>query len=549
MIPLKVAGRLLEIQRVLMRHGLDEFIVTTHLYRPLRFLSLLQPSTWFTRRLGGSRAERLRLALEELGPIFIKFGQTLSTRRDLLPDDIADELVKLQDRVPPFGEAEARRTIEEALGASVESLFESFETTPLAAASIAQVHGAVLKDGREVVVKVLRPGMRDIIRRDLEVLYALARLVHRYLPDAERLRPVEVVGEYDKTIMDELDLLREAANAAQLRRNFTDSPLLYVPEVFFDLTRRNVMVMERIRGVQISDMPRLKAQNVDIQKLAEHGVQIFFTQMLQHNFFHADMHPGNIFVLTEDPANPRYAAIDFGIIGSLEPRDLEYLAGNFMAFFDRDYRRIAELHIESGWVPAGTRVNEFESAIRTVCEPIFQKPINEISFGVVLLRLFETARRFKMTVQPQLVLLQKTLLNIEGLGRDLYPQLDLWKTAQPLLRDWFRERTRPRTLWRESKRHLPEVIESLRALPPLVRRMVREAESRTPLLGSQPTDLGPLLATLEAQARRRDRTLIALGVILAGLLWWISTIDMDVPVAGFGLLAAATSTLYLILRR
>jgi ubiquinone biosynthesis protein len=544
MMPVKVVRRLLQIQRVLMRHGLDEFVVATHLYRPLRFVSFLQPSTWFERRHRGTRGERLRLALEELGPIFIKFGQTLSTRRDLLPDDIADELVKLQDRVPPFGDAEAQATIERSLGASVQDLFASFEATPLAAASIAQVHGAVLRDGREVVVKVLRPGMQTVIRRDLEVLYALARLVERYVPDAQRLRPVEVVGEYDKTIMDELDLLREAANAAQLRRNFTDSPLLYVPEVFFDLTRRDVMVMERIRGVQISDMATLRARGVNIEKLAENGVKIFFTQMLYHNFFHADMHPGNIFVLTEDPAEPRYAAIDFGIIGSLEPRDLEYLAGNFMAFFDRDYRRIAELHIESGWVPAGTRVNELESAVRTVCEPIFQKPINEISFGVVLLRLFETARRFKMTVQPQLVLLQKTLLNIEGLGRDLYPQLDLWKTAQPLLRDWFRDRTRPRTLWRESRRHLPEVIESLRALPPLVRRWVREAEASPRLLPDSTPDTERLIAALDAQSRRRDRTVVAVGCLFAGICALLSLTDL-----WLGLVLITPSVLYLAFRR
>jgi ubiquinone biosynthesis protein len=352
-----------------------------------------------------------------------------------------------------------------------------------------------------------------------------------------------VVGEYDKTIMDELDLLREAANAAQLRRNFTDSPLLYVPEVHFDLTRRNVMVMERIRGVQISDMATLRAQQVDIRMLAENGVKIFFTQMLHHNFFHADMHPGNIFVLTEDPANPRYAAIDFGIIGTLEPRDLEYLAGNFMAFFDRDYRRIAELHIESGWVPPETRVNELESAVRTVCEPIFQKPINEISFGVVLLRLFETARRFRMTVQPQLVLLQKTLLNIEGLGRELYPQLDLWQTARPLLRDWFRERTHPRTLWRESRRHVPEVIESLRTLPPLLRRWAREAQASPRLMGQAPTDLAPLISALESHARRRDRTLVALGVLLAGFAGYLETGDL------LCVTAVLVASLYLLLRR
>jgi len=304
----------------------------------------------------------------------------------------------------------------------LRALFGSFDSAPLAAASIAQVHGATLKDGREVIVKVLRPGMATVIRRDLEVLYALARLALRYVPDAVRLRPLEVVREYDKTIMDELDLMREAANAAQLRRNFAGSALLYVPEVHFALCRPDVLVMERIRGVPISDRTRLRELGVDIQKLAENGVEIFFTQMLRHNFFHADMHPGNIFVLTEDPANPRYAAVDFGIVGTLEARDLEYLAGNFLAFFDRDYRRIAELHIESGWVPPGTRLAELESAVRTVCEPIFDKPLAQISFAVVLLRLFETARRFRMEVQPQLVLLEKTLLNIEGLGRELYPE-------------------------------------------------------------------------------------------------------------------------------
>ncbi len=434
MISLKVAVRLLEIQRVLVRHGLDEFVSATHLYRPLRFMYFLQPSTWSERRRHGSRGERLRLAAEELGPIFIKFGQAVSTRRDLLPADIADELAKLQDRVPPFPGAEARAAIESALGGPVTAFFGSFEENPLAAASIAQVHAATLKDGREVVVKVLRPGMREVIRRDLDVLYALARLAVRFVPDASRLRPLEVVAEYDKTINDELDLLREAGNAAQLKRNFAGSQLLYVPEVHFELSRPNVLVLERIRGIQISETERLRALNVNVKKLAENGVEIFFTQMLRHNFFHADMHPGNIFVLAEDPANPRYAAVDFGIVGTLDPKDLEYLAGNFLAFFDRDYRRIAELHIESGWVPAGTRVQELEGAVRTVCEPIFDKPLSEISFGLVLLRLFDIARRFRMEVQPQLVLLQKTLLNIEGLGRQLYPELDLWTTAQPFLR-------------------------------------------------------------------------------------------------------------------
>ncbi|HUO94918.1 MAG TPA: ubiquinone biosynthesis regulatory protein kinase UbiB [Steroidobacteraceae bacterium] len=542
---LKVAARLLEIQRVLVRHGLDEFVTATHLYRPLRFLYYLQPSTWFERRRGASRGERLRLALEELGPIFIKFGQAVSTRRDLLPPDIADELAKLQDRVAPFPGEEARAAIERSLGRPVGEVFGSFETTPLAAASIAQVHTATLKDGREVIVKVLRPRMHAVIRRDLEVLYALARLALRYVRDASRLRPLEIVAEYDKTIMDELDLMREAANAAQLKRNFAGSPLLYVPEVHFELCRADVLVMERIRGVQISDIARLRELKVDIERLAENGVTIFFTQLLKHNFFHADMHPGNIFVLTEDPARPRYAAVDFGIVGTLDPRDLEYLAGNFLAFFDRDYRRVAELHVESGWVPAGTRVDELEAAVRTVCEPIFQKPLSEISFGVVLLRLFETARRFRMEVQPQLVLLQKTLLNIEGLGRQLYPELDLWKTAQPLLRGWYRERMHPRTLLKEARRHLPEFIAALRATPPLVRRLLHEAETRRTLWPSESAEHRRLVAELRAGARRRDRTLVAVAVLGSGVLWLALGATPALP--GIAFVAAAIA--YLVARR
>ncbi len=539
---LQVMGRLLVIQRVLVRHGLDEFVSATHLYRPLRFLYFLQPSTWLARRRGGTRARRLRLALEELGPIFIKFGQALSTRRDLLPPDIADELAKLQDQVPPFSDELARQTIEAALGQSVTTVFGQFEAAPLAAASIAQVHAATLKDGSEVVVKVLRPGMSEIIRRDLDVLYALAALALRYLPDVKRLRPDEVVAEYEKTIMDELDLMREAANAAQLKRNFTDSDLLYVPTIYFDLCRTNVLVMERIRGVPINNLARLRELKVNFKKLAEHGVEIFFTQMLTHNFFHADMHPGNIFVLADDPANPRYAAVDFGIVGTLDPRDLEYLAGNFLAFFDRDYRRIAELHVESGWVPKTTRIDELETAVRTVCEPIFNKPLSEISFAVVLIRLFDTARRFQMQVQPQLVLLQKTLFNIEGLGRDLYPSLDLWQTAQPLLRAWQKERTSPRRLARDALTRLPSLIQTLRSLPPAIDRWVQAStQASTPSASAQHLEL---MAAIRDSGRRRDQTLVALAVLLAGVI----ATSADALVWP-GLIAVAGSIIFLLRRR
>ena len=428
---LRVVLRLIEIQRVLLKHGLDDYVRATHLYRPLRFVFFLSPRVWFERRRAVSRAARLRLALEELGPIFVKFGQAVSTRRDLLPPDIADELAKLQDRVPPFPGALARQLIERAYARPVAQVFASFEETPLAAASIAQVHAARLPGGEEVVVKVLRPDMRAVIERDLEVLHALADLAQRYWIEGRRLRPREIVAEYQKTILDELDLMREAANASQLKRNFAASELLYVPEVYWDYCRNDVMVMERIHGVPISDLARLKAAGTDIPQLAENGVRIFFTQVFRHNFFHADMHPGNIFVLVDDPQRPRYAAVDFGIVGTLDPHDQHYLAENFLAVFDRNYRRVAQLHLESGWVPPGTRIDEMESAVRTVCEPIFDRPLKDISFGRILLRLFEISRRFNMQIQPQLMLLQKTLLNVEGLGRDLYPDLDIWRTASP----------------------------------------------------------------------------------------------------------------------
>ena len=515
---LRVIARLLHIQRALVRHGLDDFVRATHLYRPFRFLFYLSPWTWFQRSAGINRGERLRLALEELGPIFIKFGQALSTRRDLIPADIADELARLQDRVPPFGSDLAVATIEGAFGRQLVDIFSSFDREPLAAASIAQVHAATLRGGQDVVVKVLRPGMHEVIDLDLEVLDALALLADRYWTEARRLRPIEIVQEYRKTILDELDLMREAANAAQLRRNFAGSDLLYVPDIYWDYCRVNVMVMERIHGIIISRMDELRARGTNFAKLAEHGVEIFFTQVFRHNFFHADMHPGNIFVQVEDPENPRYAAVDFGIVGSLQPRDQHYLAENFLAFFDRDYRRVAALHVESGWVPPGTRIDELESAVRTVCEPIFNKPLKEISFAQVLLRLFETARRFDMKIQPQLILLQKTLLNIEGLGRELYPELDLWKTAQPILRLWMRERMSPRAILRRVRTQLPDTIEALKQVPQLFQTAVRDAAEGRLTFRIDDPGVRQMREELRHAHSRRDLAMAAAVLWLSGLV-------------------------------
>jgi ubiquinone biosynthesis protein len=542
-VKLRVLVRLIEIQRVLLKHGLDDYVRATHLYRPLRFLFFLSPGVWFERRRVASRAARLRLALEELGPIFVKFGQAVSTRRDLLPPDIADELAKLQDRVPPFPGATARALIERAYGRPLAQVFAGFDESPLAAASIAQVHAARLPGGAEVVVKVLRPGMREVIERDLEVLHALAELAQRYARDARRLRPRELVAEYQKTILDELDLMREAANASQLKRNFAGSDLLYVPEVYWDYCRNDVMVMERIHGVPISDLARLKAAGTDIAQLAENGVRIFFTQVFRHNFFHADMHPGNIFVLIDDPRRPRYAAVDFGIVGTLDPRDQHYLAENFLAVFDRDYRRVAQLHLQSGWVPAGTRVDEMESAVRTVCEPIFDRPLKDISFGRILLRLFEISRRFDMQIQPQLLLLQKTLLNIEGLGRELYPELDIWSTASPILREWMRERVSVRALLHDLRAQAPQLIAALRALPTLLQNLALRAASPA----ARPA---PELAELRAELRAsRRRELLGLAAVCAGgALVWLAVLHTPAW-PGWALLAVAVGVLVAGLRR
>ncbi|WP_338511012.1 ubiquinone biosynthesis regulatory protein kinase UbiB [Erwinia aphidicola] len=466
--------RLYLIIRVFLSYGLDELIPKTRLTLPIRLWRkclFWMPNRHKTQPLG----ERLRLALEQLGPVWIKFGQMMSTRRDLFPPHIADQLAMLQDRVAPFDGAKALKLIEHSLGAPIESQFDDFEIVPLASASIAQVHTATLKEnGREVVIKVIRPDILPVIKADMRLIYRLARWVPRLLPDGRRLRPQEVVADYEKTLLDELNLLREAANAIQLRRNFDNSRMLYVPEIYSDYCSENMLVMERIYGIPISDVVTLEQHGVNMKLLAERGVQVFFTQVFRDNFFHADMHPGNIFVSYEHPEDPQYIGIDCGIVGSLNKEDKRYLAENFIAFFNRDYRKVAELHVDSGWVPPDTNVEDFEFAIRTVCEPIFEKPLAEISFGHVLLNLFNTARRFNMEVQPQLVLLQKTLLYVEGVGRQLYPQLDLWKTAKPFLEDWIKDQIGIPAIVRALKEKAPFWAEKMPELPELFYDSLRQ---------------------------------------------------------------------------
>ena len=461
---------------------------------------------------------RIREAIEELGPIFVKFGQALSVRPDLLSPEVAFELAKLQDQVPPFPGEQAVAALEAAFGRPLREVFAEFDRTPLAAASIAQVHTARLPDGKAVVVKVLRPNVAGLIRRDIEVLYAIAALAETYWPEARRLHPIEVVAEFEKTLANELDLMREAANAAQLKRNFVGSELLYVPDIYWDWCRPNVLTMERIFGIRVDHIDELKQAGTDIKRLAENGVEIFFTQVFRHNFFHADMHPGNIFVDVTTPTRPKYVAVDFGIVGTLDARDQHYLAENFLAFFRRDYRRVATLHVDSSWVPAGTRVDELEAAVRAVCEPIFNKPLKDISFGLVLLRLFQTARQFNMEVQPQLVLLQKTLLAIEGLGRQLYPDLDLWKTAKPVLEEWMRERRDPRTQLKQLIAAWPEISEDLAMLPRMLHRAVRKMDADA--AADHRKHAGLVRTRGERRRATRLEQLVLGGMLLiAGVLW------------------------------
>jgi ubiquinone biosynthesis protein len=526
MTPFRLA-RLWQIWRVARKYKLREFLGRpVHDARP--------------------RGERLRLALEELGPVFIKFGQALSTRPDILPPEVAQELAKLQDRVPPFPGREARAIVERALGKPVSDIFAEFDEAPLASASIAQVHAARLRSpdenaravsrddaknpgsfatsspdrGLEVVVKVLRPGVHQQVRRDVALLHALAELIERWHPAGARLRPRAVIAEYEKVILDELDLMREGANCSQLRRNWLGSELIYHPLVFWDYTRPDVLVLERIYGLSIREIPRLRELGANFQVLAERGVEIFFKQVFRDNFFHADMHPGNIFVDVSDPGRPSYLAVDFGIVGTLTPADQRYLAENFLAFFNRDYRRIAELHLESGWIPRDTRVEDFESAIRTVSEPIFGKPIKDISFGFFLLRLFQIARRFNYQVQPQLVLLQKTLLTVEGLGRQLYPDLDLWKTAKPIMEQWMWNRIGPAATFARLRDQAPALAETL---PELAQRALKLLDR-----AGTPAGQREALEALREEVRAGNRRNLYAG---AGATAWIGAILL------YGLLA------------
>jgi ubiquinone biosynthesis protein len=505
----KRLSRILKIIQVFARYRLDTLFVGLSLPWYVRIVFWLLPWRLFVPA-SKPEAVRVRLALEALGPVFVKFGQMLSTRRDLLPDDLAEELKKLQDQVPPFSGPKAQALIEQALEQPVSELFSEFEVEPLASASVAQVHKATMFDGSDVVVKVIRPGIGKTIRKDMDLLFTLARIVHGVWEEGRRLRPVEVVAEYEQTIFDELDLRKEAANGSQLRRNFENSEVLYIPEIYWDYTRSNVLVMERIHGIPVAEIDQLEAQHTDMKVLAERGVEIFFTQVFRDSFFHADMHPGNIFVSRENPSSPQYIAVDFGIIGSLTPEDQSYLARNFLAFFKRDYRLVAQLHVDSGWVPADTNVDAFETAIRSVCEPIFEKPLKDISFGQVLLGLFQTARRFNMEVQPQLVLLQKTLLNIEGLGRQLYPDLDLWKTAKPFLENWMKERMGPKGVYRTIKQQAPDWLEKLPHMPQLMFDALNQIKN---LDNSRMRDIRAYQQArdeLESKSRRKDYLIILL---------------------------------------
>lgn len=527
---IKSIRRFYRIVQVILCYGLDEAVPRKHIPLPVRWLrkSLFWLKNQHTEQ---SLGVRLRLALQALGPVWIKLGQMLSTRRDLFPAEIADELALLQDKVAPFSGQLAKQQIETALGYPIEQVFTEFDENAIASASIAQVHTAKFNAqhplaGQDVVIKVIRPNIERAIHDDIRLMYRLAAWIPRLFRDGKRLRPVEVVQEYEKTILDELDLRREMANAIQLKRNFENSPMLYIPTMYTDFCYKNVIVMERIYGIPVSDIQALKANGTDMKELAERGVKVFFTQVFRDSFFHADMHPGNVFVSYKHPENPQYIGIDCGIVGTLNREDKRYLAENFLAFFNRDYYRVAQLHVDSGWVPANTDVLAFEQAIRTVCDPIFEKPLNEISFGHVLMNLFNTARRFNMQVQPQLVLLQKTLLYIEGLGREIYPQLDLWQTAKPFLEEWMAEQVGFKSVYRSIKEKMPYLREHFADLPVAFYQALQHQSKIE-------KQLVQLNRTLQHNQQQRKSTLsVLIGCTLfLGIIWrytdlplWLSSI-------------------------
>ena len=532
-------SRLLKISAILSRYRLDEFLEATHLYRPMRLLRVIAP--WGRRHVADApRGERLRLALNEMGPIFVKFGQILSTRRDMIPEDIADELALLQDQVPPFPGEEARAIVERELEKPVEELFGVFETTPLASASIAQVHGATLPDGNEVVVKVVRPGIRKQLRRDIDLLYAIAGLAGKYWEGGQRVRPQEFVREFETFVFDELDMYREASNASLLRSNFEGSKDLYIPEIYWPYCREPVLVMERVSGVPVNDIQGLRDAGVNLERLAKIGIRVFYTQVFRDNLFHADMHPGNILVDVTDPENASYIALDFGIVASLTPKDLRYISENFMALFNRDYFRVAQLHVDAGWVPHDTRVEELEAAIRTVGEPNFTRPLNEISFGELMLKLFQVAYRFKLNIQPQLIMLQKTLLNIEGLGRELSPTFDAMAVAKPELESILREKHGLDRTAKDLRERLPGWLNRAPEMPGLLHDYLKQATEGNLVTRIDSEDLARLQANQEDSDRRMLRAisggaLLVTSALLTGLEvgpWFLSGLSVTGLVSG-----------------
>jgi ubiquinone biosynthesis protein len=532
-------SRLLKISAILSRYRLDEFLEATHLYRPMRLLRVIAP--WGRRHIADApRGERLRLALNEMGPIFVKFGQIMSTRRDMIPEDIADELALLQDQVPPFPGEEAQAIVERELEKPVEELFGVFETTPLASASIAQVHAATLPDGNEVVVKVVRPGIRKQLRRDIDLLYAIAGLAEKYWEGGQRVRPQEFVREFETFVFDELDMYREASNASLLRSNFEGSKDLYIPEIYWPYCREPVLVMERVSGVPINDIQGLRDAGVNLERLAKIGIRVFYTQVFRDNLFHADMHPGNILVDVTDPENASYIALDFGIVASLTPKDLRYISENFMALFNRDYFRVAQLHVDAGWVPHDTRVEELEAAIRTVGEPNFTRPLNEISFGELMLKLFQVAYRFKLNIQPQLIMLQKTLLNIEGLGRELSPTFDAMAVAKPELESILREKHGLDRTAKDLRERLPGWLNRAPEMPGLLHDYLKQATEGNLITRIDSQDLARLQANQEDSDRRTLRAisggaLLVTSALLTGLEvgpWFLSGLSVTGLISG-----------------